>query len=171
MTVKTQPSVLSHKRSVVSIPSAPQTLPVSAAEPSASPLHPLQPVGRSFQHHVHTAGPLQWPQSPDHQIPVLCPQGTKKLKNKLSSYHFIFSSVNSLSVHHQSRSAAVGFTLSNRLQFSVFFISINQVPSWQPFPSLLTARPRYLFAIIWVIYSHMGVALQATRSTENYLWK
>lgn len=126
---------MSHKQTV-SIPSAPQTLPVSAAEPSASPLHPLQPVGRSFQHHVHTAGPLQWPQSPDHQIPVLCPQGTKKKQN--IPHHFVFSYVNSLSTHHQSRSAPIGFTLSKLLQFSVYFISTNQVQSWQPFPSLLT---------------------------------
>lgn len=43
----------------VSFCSAPQALPVPTTEPSASPLHPLQSVGRSFQCHVHFSGPLQ----------------------------------------------------------------------------------------------------------------
>lgn len=60
---------------LISLPSAPQALPVSTAEPAASPLHPLQSVGRPFQHHVHPSGPLQRQESPDNKISILCPEG------------------------------------------------------------------------------------------------
>lgn len=64
---------------LISLPSAPQALPVSTAEPAASPLHPLQSVGRPFQHHVHPSGPLQRQESPDNKISILCPEGKHSL--------------------------------------------------------------------------------------------
>lgn len=61
--------------SLSTLPSAPQALPVSTTEPATSPLHPLQSVGRTIQHHVHPSWSLQWPESPDHKISILCPKG------------------------------------------------------------------------------------------------
>lgn len=54
-----------------SLSSAPQAIPISPAESAPSPLHFIQPMGRSLQCHVHSSGPLQWPQPPDHTLPVL----------------------------------------------------------------------------------------------------
>lgn len=62
-----------------SVFSAPSTLPVSPAEFATSPLHPLQPMGRSFQHYVHPPGPLQWSEPSNHSISVLCPEGNVPL--------------------------------------------------------------------------------------------
>lgn len=40
--------------------SSPQEISIPSAELEASPVHLIQPVGRTFQYYVHTTGPLQW---------------------------------------------------------------------------------------------------------------
>src|SRR4029434_4036908 len=60
----------------VCVHSEPEEEHLPPAVSEAQPLHAVQPLGRTLQHHVHPPGPIQRPQHADQQTPVLRPQGT-----------------------------------------------------------------------------------------------
>lgn len=68
-------------------------LPPAVAETQS--VHAVQSLGRTFQHHVHSPGPLQWQKYADQPPSVLCTEGTHKHKWRCKCWS-LFSGNNSV---------------------------------------------------------------------------